>query len=459
MKKTLAMLLALAMVLALVPAFADEVENPYAEYGVEIYTDAEGNVIDLGGMVIVVADWWSSDWHNSTPNTFEEEERFYYRTWLEETYNFKIYSDAVSTWASSPEDFVNFATSGGEENYVWLLRSNAILGPMQSGLFYDLSTLDAFDFEEEKWNGIVRDLLTKDGAIYGMRAEAAEPRKGIFFNKRLLQEAGVDPESLYDMQADGTWTWEAFEELCEKLHRDVDNDGVIDKYAIKSFSSHFFPAALVSNGIGFVMVDEEGKYYNAAETDAFLEAANWAMDMFVKYDMPSPEGANWDYFEPAFVNGEVAMTCHEDYAAGQTFANMADDFGFVMFPKGPRAETYMFSPTDNVLVIPACYDAERAAKIAFAYNLYTDPTPGFEDSEDWKAGYYAKYRDLRAVDETLELMRQPEHQFVWYTDMIAGYDLGPDWIWEVSAGNVTPAERGEAMRGTWNAYIDAANAQ
>ena len=81
-----------------------------------------------------------------------------------------------------------------------------------------------------------------------------------------------------------------------------------------------------------------------------------------------------NYFESAFINGEVALQVHEDYFAG-SLANMEDDYGFVFFPKGPRAETYLYAPSDNIMVIPACYDADRAWKIAFAYNLFTNPPP------------------------------------------------------------------------------------
>lgn len=57
MKKTLAMLLALMMLLACIPAMAEDVENPYAEYGVEIKIDpATGKPYDLGGMVVTVVD-------------------------------------------------------------------------------------------------------------------------------------------------------------------------------------------------------------------------------------------------------------------------------------------------------------------------------------------------------------------------------------------------------------------
>ncbi|MBQ8201049.1 MAG: hypothetical protein IJZ74_04700 [Clostridia bacterium] len=459
MKKTLAMLLALMMLLACVPAMAEDIENPYEEYGVEIQIDpATGKPYDLGGMVITVADWWSADWHDNIGNaeTASAEATEEYRTWIEETYNFTIRDAAVTTWGDSPTDFTTIATTGTEENYVWVLRAGAYLSPFKADLFYNLSSLDCLNFEDEKWNDIVSSLLTKDGNVYGMRAQAAEARKGIFFNKRLLTEAGVDPESIYDMQANGTWTWEAFEELLSKLHRDTDNDGIIDKYAMMSFSSHLLPAAVVSNNAGFVQVDENGKYYNAAESDAFLEAMNWVMDLVSKYEMPAPEGAEWNYFESAFINGEVALQCHEEYFSS-SLKKMDDDYGFVMFPKGPKADNYKWAPTDNVYVIPANYDAERAWKIAFAFNLYTNPTPGYGETDDWKNDMYGKYCDFRAVDETIAMMRANETQFVWYSDLVPGYDLGKQYIWDVYGKATTPQEQAEAMRATWQSYLDEAN--
>ena len=52
---------------------------------------------------------------------------------------------------------------------------------------------------------------------------------------------------------------------------------------------------------------------------------------------------------------------------------MTDDWGFVMTPKGPEGD-YVTVFSDNIAVIPSCYDAETANKIAFAYDLYTNPT-------------------------------------------------------------------------------------
>ena len=88
--------------------------------------------------------------------------------------------------------------------------------------------------------------------------------------------------------------------------------------------------------------------------------------------MVYPEDAAWDYTYTAFANGEAVFTCAESYKAGD-WADMEDDFGFVCFPMGPRMDHYVNYAQDNVFVIPSCYDAEKAWKIAFAFNLYNEP--------------------------------------------------------------------------------------
>lgn len=453
MKRLVALFLIALLVLG-GTSFTAVAKSPYE--GVEVIRDKDGKVVDLGGMEIIIGDWWTAA-EQPAPTTAQEEATVEYREWIQSTYNFKIRQVAVTDWGNMPEFVTNFATTGGPENYVFLTRPGTQAAPMNSGLFYDLATLDCLDFTQPKWNAATKAFMTKGDSIYGMRPETGEPRTGVFFNKRMLEEAGIDPESLYDMQKDGTWTWEAFEELCKKITRDTNNDGVIDVYAMCSFGVHFLGAALASNGACFVDIDENGKYYNATGSDAFLEAANWAVEMLRNYEYPQPEGTEWNYFEASFQNGAAAMQVHQDYYASTLNANMEDDYGFVMFPKGPRMDTYVNVWEDNITVIPACYDADRAWKIAFAYNLYTNPTPGYDDVDDWKSSYYAKYRDTRAVDETVAMMRDSAHAVTWYHTLISGYDLGPDFYWDVAARAVTPAEKLESMKAQWQAYLDATN--
>lgn len=97
-------------------------------------------------MEIIIRDWWSSGEEEEPKNAYEEA-RQEYRDWVQDTYNFKIKQVAISDWGSTPEDFLNYATTGGDENYVWILRQGAeFVSAMNSGLMYDLATLDCLDF-------------------------------------------------------------------------------------------------------------------------------------------------------------------------------------------------------------------------------------------------------------------------------------------------------------------------
>ena len=417
-----------------------------------VLTDENGNVYDLGGMEIIIRDWWSEDETTEATNAYEEAREEYY-DWIQETYNFTIRSLGMSSWGTAPEDFVNYATSGGEENFIFTLyQGSALVSAIHSGLMYDLATLDCLDFSEEKWQNKVYQLMTIGDSIYGMRGIACEPTAGIYFNKRLLQECGIDPEDIYKYQENGEWTWDKFEELCKQCMLDTDNDGTIDLYAMTNFTSTLYPAAVYSNGGEFIGRDSNG-YYNDLESDETMEALNWVLDMLGKYEMIYPEDAAWDYTFTAFVNGEAVFSCANAYQAGQ-WSDMEDDFGFVCFPKGPKATDYATCYYDNVFVIPACYDADKAWKIAFAYNLYTDPVPGYEDYAAWKSNYYNSFRDTESVDYTMA--RMMTNGIITYHTMISGLDLGPDLIWGISADS-TPAQQAEEIRNTWQSYIDTSN--
>ena len=434
-------------------AGVDETGSEDSEVGqYTVLTDENGNPYDLGGMEIIIADWFTSE--DQEISSEYDEARQDYLDWIQSTYNFTIKQQAVTDWGSAPEEFVNYATTGGDENYVFTLyQGSALTSALSSGLMYDLSTLDCLDFSESKWDSVIKDAMSNGDSVYAMRAMDHEPTAGIFFNKRILEDAGIDPESIYEMQRNKAWSWHKFEERCQLVQKGTNNDGVIDQYAMTNFTSVLYPAAVYSNGGEFIGKDENG-FYNALESDATMEALNWALEMLTKYEMVYPEDAAWDYTFTAFKNGEAAFTCAESYNAGQTWGDMEDDFGFVCFPMGPRMDHYVNYAQDNVFVIPSCYDAEKAWKIAFAFNLWSDPVPGYEDHESWKDNYYKSFRDTEAVDETLAIM--VDSGVIMNEKLVNGIDMGPDLYWGINKDN-TPAQQAEAIRNTWQSYIDTAN--
>lgn len=418
-----------------------------------IRTDENGNVYDLGGMEIVIRDWWSSG--ERTSNNAYEEARWEYIEWAEETYNFTIREVAMGAWGTNAWDFIDYVTVGGNENYIFALQQNPTTAyAMHSELMYDLATLDCLDFTEDKWKSDAYILMQKGSSYYGMRGVEAEPRGCVFFNKRLLMEAGINPQDIYRLQENGEWTWEKFEEICQQVQRDIDGDGVIDVYAMVQQSAEFAKQAVFANGGSFIGKTEDGKYFNNLESAKTMEALNWSVAMKENYEMPQPEGSNWDYFVDEFQNGSAVFYTDQAYRAAQIVDSMEDEFGCVVFPMGPAADDYISYSDDVVYCIPACYDEEKAWKLAFAYDLYTEPVPGFEDSDYWKGVYYGDFCDTESVDLTLE--RLVNGSTVMHYTMVPGIDIGIDLLYGLGYDN-TPAQQAEALREAWNSYIDEAN--
>jgi len=415
----------------------------------DVILGADGKPIDLGGMQVTIAAWWANP--DPDESTAYGEATKNYRDWIQSTYNFTIKEESIGSWDDYPSLLTNFCTTGGDENYVFVCDERSFSG-FRSGLYKDLATLDCLDFTEEKWDKGALEFLKLGDSIYGMRAERPEPRGGIFFNKRLLQEAGIDPESLYDMQAAGTWDWAAFEDLCAKLTRDTNGDDIPDIYAMSSLNYDFMKPCLASNNAYIIERDASGKFVNATGSDNFIQAWDWAKDMRSKYEMPQPEGSNWDYPYAAFLNAEVALQAAEQYRVTENQA-LPDDFGFVVFPKGPAVSDYSCYSYDHLRVIPAIYDDERAWKIAFAFNLYTNPTPGYEDVDDWKTNYYPLFRDTRSVDETLEILtKNPTPQLFPLVDNV---NRSNSYFWNIDSK--TGQEQYEEQKDEIDYYVGVAN--
>jgi hypothetical protein len=422
--------------------------------------------IDLGGMEIIIRDWWSpaldADYPGEPKNDFEEA-RNNYRDEVMEKYNFKMREAAISDWGGACQDFVDYVTSGGDTtNYIFTLHTDAsVANAMASGLMFDLSKLDCLDFSEEKFQrNKLHEQYSSGSSIYAFFPGFSEPRDGVYFNKQVLKDAGVDPNEIYDAQKNGTWTWDMFDQIMGKCQRDLDADGVDDIYGLTLNEGVMTSAAVFSNNGSYIDKTADGKYVYNLESAETLEALQWCVDMFTKYDQHDPEGANWDYYQEEWRTGKVAFLVDQEYCAapGNLFENTDFEMGFVMFPKGPKASTYVSAWANNSYVIPACYDADRAWKIAFAWNVWTDPAPGYEDFNGYLETASNGNFDERALEETLPMMAESEHGTITFHDFVSGVELGPDLTWQIGA-NADVSAVVEGCRDKWKACIDDANAK
>ena len=174
--------------------------------------------LDFGGQTIYIYDWWSSDDENHSARSAEPDEEtqklYEYRDWLEATYNCKIVESALSDWAGNPAELANMVMNGDNSKLCLVAVAADFEGtPLANDLYMPWT----IDLSGEKWNKAALDVMTKDGKVYGVHVGKTEPRSCIFFNKRVLKEAGIEPESIYDAQADGTWTWDMMLGIMERF--------------------------------------------------------------------------------------------------------------------------------------------------------------------------------------------------------------------------------------------------
>lgn len=451
----------------------------------EVITDADGNPIDLGGIEVDIVNWWAADTPADPVNDYEEA-MWDYREWCQETYNFTVketknFAGNELTWNDCIQQFSDYVTSDGDDGYyVFTGRMcAAATTAVQSGLMYDLSTLDCLDFKNESIftrNG-VDEFFAKGSSIYTMYATSngfPEAREGIFFNKRVLEDAGIDPESIYDMQANGTWTWDAWKDLCEKVQRDTDNDGTPDVYGFTGNYDDGVEEFVLSNGGSFIKNEASG--YRVAFDDAEVaEALNFFQEMVSTYDAHNyyPADAAWDFYKTDWLTGNTAFYIGQVWEAdnvrgiGEDGRSMEDEVGFASFPVGPSAGSKFGSyAQENLYYIPGCYDADKAWKCAFAYLCFYQDTPGYEDFieglDGIKASYYAKFDDFRAVDESVvKIIRTGTYE---PAESVAQVDIGPDFRHHVGVdvANGTILDMSAAIETAatmWNAYVADANAK
>ena len=420
----------------------------------------------LRGMNIIIGNWWSDyNVDTRTTNNDSEERELDYRRRLLREYNFTMQEKQVAGWGEMPQVAATSIMAGRPVANVFVLQPDWALTLYRQNLLYPVGKSRAVNWTATtpiEWNRSVTQAFTFTQGRntyayafangYGGSMHAAV----VFWNKRLYREAGLDPNLPYDLQRAGTWTWDRFFNICKQLTRDVNNDGIIDYYAMpRDLSTEILDALVSSNGANYVDRDSRtGRLVNATGRPEFAEAINFFMRL--KNEgvlMDRPDGSNWDWHMPAFVDGKAAMLIDNQYKATGDLRSMRDEWGMVLPPKGPRSRNYVVFSDENVMVIPAqgTTDAQADA-ILWAVQSWQTPV-----DTDWKISQYPNYRDRRAVDETVALIR---NQSLWkwkYHLHVPGLNRGQGLAWDLWFHDGDPAQLTEAISQTWNALIADVN--
>jgi maltose-binding protein MalE len=418
-----------------------------------------GGKNDLKGSSIVVGNFWENyDVNTHKPSNEDQEIGLEWRKKILKDHSFNMQERQVADWGGMMDTIVTTVMAGKPAAHAFWVTPDWAMALYKQGLLYPVSDSKAVNlktstpiaYRQVAYNQDAAALFTFGGKQYaiGIGYGTGNRVTGIYFNKRLFREAGLSPDLPYDMQKDGTWTWANFIDVCKKLTRDVNNDGIIDTYAMcADIAEVILEEAVFSNGANFVGRNSTGQFVNASGRPEFIEALQYSVRLRNEgIMMPRPDGSNWDWNLPMFFDGRVAMIMDAEWRRGQ-FMEMSDDWGWVLFPKGPRSNDYRFADDFNVLVIPATYKPDDVDKIITGVNLWYTPT-----TEDWKSGMYSQFHDRRAVDETMAMIRGGKNGAFRNYALIPGFNKG-DIAWQMWWYDGEPAQLVESVSQSWNALI------
>ena len=324
---------------------------------------------DYGGMTVRLAWGWGPRY--TEPG--EDKDRFDARVAeVEEKLNIKfewVQVDAGEFW----DNMVTNTLAGKSPGTVNFTFPWVFPDWIKAGLPADINVIAervGLDMSESTWDPLARIAGTYGDKLYCFDKFALEVNGGFIFNKRLIEEAGL--ASPYEHVEKGTWNWDTLKDYAKKLTK-VDADGKTTQYGLTAMNQQTLADLLIlSNDAD--LVDVSGAAPKViTDTEPVLEALSMyqqlvAVDKSVRMGDP----ADWESNIKAFAASEVAMMQAEQWVVDYINTMDPEEFGFVYFPKGPKATDYISTAGYFMFWIPANLTADEQDATLLAYSMIFD---------------------------------------------------------------------------------------
>ena len=273
------------------------------------------------------------------------------------------------------------------------------------GYLYDMASLPGVDFKQDHWLKLYDKVaVLKDGRRLGASAAFANPYThgfGLYFNKRLIEELGLDDP--YQLMKDNKWNWDTFETMLKKGMKDTDGDAVFgnnDVYAVTGGLDGGITAFYLANGLNMFKIDENGKVQYAMTDEKVIPTLTKLKGMFSAPGTYYYGGGDSSLCTEMFVNGQVTFYINLT-TRGAVLRDMNDDFGLVPIPMGPDVKQYYSAIDHNtpIVCVPSSIDNPEATGTILEALAATSANE-IEVWEDEITSLY--YRD----DESVETLKK-----------------------------------------------------
>ena len=347
--------------------------DPY-EPAQENFGDANGKPTDFN--MLVRANRYGYLYDDGTSPERVNAAAYQRNMMIEERYNIKI--NIIEK--ESTADIWNTAllTSNGEYDlacfdYWW--------GIEQSGMLYDLMTLDEINVSAPHWYQGWNDNCTINDKLFSIAGDATlevlENIEILFFNKDMAEVNQLD---LYKMVDDGDWTMEKMAQINTQVATNLDNDTADDDVWGALYDVHAVGCMLYSAGMKLTNFNDDGSIAITSNTDGLVRAGEACIELLhngaTRYDSNTARSTN-NQGVKLFTN-ESAMFYATALYLGQTLrkSDTGFDYGVLIPPKFDKDSDYVTGTYGASLFgIPhSVKNVHRSAVILDALNYYSNDT-------------------------------------------------------------------------------------
>ncbi len=367
MKKLVALLLAVMMVLSVLVACSDTpddgqgVNNPGDNAGTGTGGDDTADSktplnlpdVDYDGMEFRIlgkgesqAHWKSLDLTFDEPSSDHISNAVYYRNLaVFENYGITVVEYDVADYFNQQTEAMLACGSGTDDYDMFCLKPEGVISALvNNGYLYDLNEMPYMNLEAEWYDPNSIEQLSLDGKVFlatgAMLIMDDDATGAVFFNKGLAAQNNV--EDLYAKVDNGTWTIDEMTKWAEHVAYDEDGNGKLDVATDiwGCLTEKSTSLAFVAGG-GNLIIDKNEEdypvvaaaseqYYNMLEKTLTL-SNNFDITMFA--ESLSGYGDVWvEALDVAF-NEDRALFYAAWLNRATLFRSMETDFGILPYPK------------------------------------------------------------------------------------------------------------------------------
>ena len=347
-----------------------------------------------------------------------------------ERLNVNINFNLTTTTYNEIGKVVNTYVMSGDNAYDYFVGQQfGLVSQATQGIYYNAAELPYLDFDQPWWwNGYMDEIsIGSDRRFFLVGDYFIDVLRGtrvLYFNKVMYENQIGNPDDLYNVALDGSWTLEKMAELVKDMYRDLNGNTVFDEedqYGFATYVTYSSSDAFAfATDIRMTERGDDGTMSFTMGTERQLKAIELINAVFWN------EGSyiskiDTDKATPIFKNGNSLMLGNASIGNSESLRDMEDDFGMMPYPKlDETQEDYrsLVHDTQSFGVVPLnCAHPEETGAVIEAMS-----------SETWKTltpTYYetalkVKYARDEISAQMIDIIHDSistEFAFVYYASL------------------------------------------